>query len=423
LILQARWIVPVNRPAIPHGALVCDAGRLIAVGPANEVLAAHPGPVIDLGDTLVFPGLVNAHCHLEYTGLAGLLTPPRTFPDWIKGILAAKSNCSDAELDASWRLGAQQLLASGTTTVVNIESMTTGLAERRAHTPLRVHSHVELTGVRGQKDPLELVANAVELLGSLSTDRGGIGLSPHAPYSTLPALLEAAAAVSRNLGWPLSSHLAESWSEFEMFMYRRGPMFDWLHAQRPCEDCGLGSPIQHAARHGLLGTRLLAIHANYLWNDDASRLAASGSTVVHCPRSHEYFRHLRFPSDVLTAAGVNLCLGTDSLASVRTEPGQRPVLSLFDELAMLSARDATLDAETCLRLVTVNGARALGLTGEIGELSPGARADLVVLPAAALGLSPEEAFVAHRGPVLATLIGGEWAWIHSGWALPAPSLP
>ena len=169
------------------------------------------------------------------------------------------------------------------------------LGQVRSATPLRVWSLLELTGVRSRRDPRELVAEAVALLDRLPPGRGGVGLSPHAPYSTLPELLSQAAAVAGQRGWPISTHLAESREEFDMFVHRTGAMFDWLAPQRPMADCGLGSPLHHAARHGLLTPAQLAVHVNVVWRNDVELLRESGASVVHCPQSHAYFRHPRFP--------------------------------------------------------------------------------------------------------------------------------
>ena len=400
----------MDGPPIENGAVAIRHGRIVATGPFAAVGADAGGPVEDLGEVVLLPGLANAHCHLDYTGMAGMIAPPRSFPDWIKSILTVKSGWSDAEFEASWRAGAAQLLETGTTTVANIETFPVGLAARRDATPLRIHSFLELTGVRNRRDPETLVANAVQALAGCRGQRGAVGLSPHAPYSTMPELLSTAARVAREHGWRLTSHLAESQAEFDMFMYRRGPMFDWLHAQRPCDDCGQGSPVHHAAAHGLLGPELVAVHVNYLWEDDPALLADSGTSVAHCPRSHEYFRHQRFPFGQLAAAGVNLCLGTDSLASTRVDSGPRPTLSLFDDMAMLAARDATLSPEAIRALSTVNGARALGLENTIGALKAGAFADLVALPCPAGERDVFDAIIHHRGAVRASMIDGRWVW-------------
>lgn len=406
ILLRARHVVPVASPVLPDGALRIAGNRLRWVGPWPDAQPGADEEVIDLGDAILLPGLVNAHCHLDYTDLLGQLAPPRTFPDWIKSILAAKSSWTEADFVRSWLHGARQLLDHGTTTVANIEAQPHALALLRESTPLRIHSFLELTGVRLRREPASILDEAEALLDSLPPHPGGVGISPHAPYSTVPELLRLSAERARRRGWRLTTHLAESREEFDMFMYRRGPMYEWLRHQRPDDDCGQGSPIQHAARHGLLGPDFLAVHVNYLWDDDARLLAHHGTSVVHCPRSHAYFRHQRFPGQCLAAAGVNLCLGTDSLASTRLGIGTRPELSLFAEMAELAARDDTVDPAELVRRATLNGAIALGLDHELGTLQPGLLADLCAIPGRVGDADVHDAIVHHRGPVTTTWIGG-----------------
>ena len=418
-------MVPVAAPPIPDGAVWISGHQIRAVGSWSEIREipkAAQGPVTDLGEAAVFPGLVNAHCHLDYTAMTGLLMPPREFPDWIKGILTLKSQWTDSEFADSWLLGARQQLETGTTTVANIETRAHQLAGLRAATPLRIFSFLEMTGIRSGREPERILAEAMEVLKSLPPNRGGVGLSPHAPYSTSPELLRVVADAARRDGWRITCHVAESEPEFDMFMYRRGSLFSWLENQRTNADCGLGSPVQHVHRHGLLDAPLLAVHVNCLWGDDARRLAARGASVVHCPRSHAYFSHPRFQREVLTEAGVPICIGTDGLASTRASRDGAPVLSLIDELRTLASDDPGLSPRCMLAEVTVNPARALGLKSVLGELSTGALADLLVIPHAGSVSTVEEALIHHRGSVAATMIGGRWEWISPQWSAAIPAM-
>jgi cytosine/adenosine deaminase-related metal-dependent hydrolase len=415
VILRARTVVPVTAPPIEDGAVWISGDHIRAVGPWSEVRETARGPVTDLGDAALFPGLVNAHCHLDYTGMAGQLPPPRDFPDWIKGILSLKAQWTDGEFEQSWRTGARQLLEGGVTTVANIESRPHQLAALRASTPLRVFSFLEITGVRSAREPDRLLAEAIATLTALPPVRGGIGLSPHAPYSTTPDLLTRVAAVARKDGWRLTTHVAESESEFDMFLYRRGPMFSWLEGQRPSEDCGLGSPIQHLHRCGLLGPAMMAVHVNYLWQDDARLLATRGASVVHCPRSHEFFGHRRFPREELAEAGVPICLGTDSLASVRVRRDSPTELSMIAEMRQALSADPHLPVRRLVQECTTQPARALGLRTVLGELRTYALADLCAIPYDGPASSAESALVHHRGPVGATLIAGRWEWVSPAW--------
>jgi cytosine/adenosine deaminase-related metal-dependent hydrolase len=408
MLIRSRIVLPMTAPPLEDGAVLVSRDRIRAVGRFSELRGLDP-EVVDLGDSVVLPGLINSHCHLDYTRLLGRLVPPRTFPDWIKAILAAKSEWQDSDYVGSWLDGARQLLESGTTSVVNIESVPGIVAGCRRVTPLRVFSHLEMTGVRSGVDPASILDRAVMTLRALEPGRGGLGLSPHAPYSTLPALIEGTARRARVEGFRTTTHVAESHAESEMFLYRRGPMFSWLEPQRPMDDCGIGSPLQHLERHGLLGPDHIAVHANYLWDGDVERLARSGTHVVHCPRSHDYFGHQRFPLEPLRSAGVNLTLGTDSLASTRVVPGRPVTLSLLAEVREFLSKNSLVSPLEALGWVTTHGARALGLAGRLGELSAGAAADLIAIPHTGAVGEAAEAVVNHPGRVTASLIDGEWA--------------
>lgn len=400
---------PVARPPVEDGVVCLTGDRITWVGRRTDLPATQSGEMLDLGETLLLPGLINAHCHLDYTGMAGQLLPPRRFTDWIKGMVALKATWKTDDFSKSWQQGAQMLLHTGTTTVGDIEAVPELLPRLWDTTPLRVISYRELIHLKSPGTPADLVENAAREWGALPGNDGRIGLSPHAPYTTSLELLDRAAREAQRRRWRLVTHVAESEEEFEMFMYRQGPMFDWLKGQRDMSDCGLGSPVQHLERAGYLNENLLAVHVNYLWRHDAGLLGRGQVSVAHCPRSHEYFKHLRFPRRELENAGVNLCLGTDSLATVRVERGQTPELNLFSEMQQFVRLDSEVTPETVFRMATINGARALGRTGELGELTAGALADIIALPFSGQARLAPEAALQHQGPVLASMINGHWA--------------
>ena len=409
MMLRARIVVPVSHPPIEDGAVCISGNRIVWVGRRAEIPASHVhGEETDLGDTILLPGLVNAHCHLDYTGMAGQIPPPKSFTDWIKSMVALKTSWSVEEFAASWRRGAEMLLRTGTTTVADIESVPELIPSAWQSTPLRVISFRELLNVKSRSSPSEIVERAVNDWLGLPEAQGRVGLSPHAPYSTSAELLEWSARAAHRRNWRLTTHVAESEQEFEMFMYRQGAMFDWLKGQRDMSDCGRGSPVQHLERCGYLDENLLAAHVNYLWRHDAGVLGRNRVSVVHCPRSHGYFRHLRFPREELEKAGVNLCLGTDSLTTVRKERESSLELNLFAEMQTLTANSREIAPETVLRMATVNGAQALGRRGDLGELSLNALADLITIPFAGPEQEVFEAIVHHEGNVTSSMIGGAW---------------
>ncbi len=384
--------------------------RVVSVGHWRDLRRDGSRQVLDLGEVAVLPGLVNAHCHLDYTNMAGELPPPRLFTDWLKLITTTKAGWTQADYAKSWLAGAQMLVRTGTTTVADIEAVPEVLPDVLKATPLRVLSFLEMIGITGRRSPETILNEAASRVELLRAARFPAGLSPHAPYTTLPELLRRSAQMARRRRWRVVTHVAESALEFEMFAHGRGEMFSWLkRSGRDMSDCGMRSPVQHLEHCGLLRRNLLAIHANYLGEEDVVLLAKRRVSVAHCPRSHLYFRHGPFPLQRLLEAGVNVCLGTDSLATVLKPRGQSVELSLFEEMRLMGERQPWLRPAQILEMATLNGARALGLGGRAGELSPRSFADLLAIPFEGRRGDLMEAAVHHRGPVSANLIRGRWA--------------
>ena len=410
MLLRAKLVLPLTAPPIEDGAVLIVGNKIRTVSAWKDLRPHRREKTLDLGDVILLPGLVNAHCHLDYTDMAGELPPPKTFTDWIGLITAAKTAWSYSDYARSWLRGAHQLLKSGTTTVADIECMPDLLPEVWDATPLRIFSFLEMTGIKTRRAPKDILREAVETMDSLKHPRHRAALSPHAPYSTLPELLRLTARTAQKRKWRVSIHVAESVQEFDMFAHARGAMHDWLKRnERDNSDCGLGSPVAHLARNRLLGENVLAIHVNCLARGDATLLAKNRTHVVHCPRSHDYFKHPKFERERLAHAGVNLCLGTDSLATVRKTGKQKPELDLFAEMRALADRDKSISPEDILPMATVNSARALGLGGKIGQLSANASADLIAIPGAGRLAKIYETLLAHTGNVSASLIEGRWA--------------
>jgi cytosine/adenosine deaminase-related metal-dependent hydrolase len=408
MLLRARILLPISSPPIADGAVLISGNRVAALGRWRDLSPAAAEPAADLGHVILMPGLVNAHCHLDYTDMAGQAAP-KQFPDWIKGLLARKAAASYADYAQAWLRGAAMLLRTGVTTVADVEAVPELLPDVWSSTPLRVASFLEMTCVRSGRDPAAIVRDAAAKIAALRPERGFAGLSPHALYSTTPDLLRASAQLAARHRWRVTMHVAESIDEFEMCVHGRGHLFDWLKSQRDMSDCGHGTPIEQVRRCGLMGERFLAIHANYLQPADIEALAQTQSSVVHCPRSHAYFRHQSFLYNELAAAGVNVCLGTDSLASVAPARPPGPELNLFTEMQTFAKSNPGVRPSDILRLATSNGARALGLQGSVGEMAQNSFADLITIPYSGTIGEAESAVVQHRGDMAGSMIDGKWA--------------
>jgi aminodeoxyfutalosine deaminase len=405
MLLRARIVLPVSAPPIENGAVFISRNRIVGVGSWRDISAKADEKEIDLGPVILMPGLVNAHCHLDYTDMTGL-PPQKEFPDWIKGLLALKAGASYTDYADAWLRGAKMLLRTGTTTVADVEAVPELLPEVWDSTPLRVFSFLEMTGVKSRRQPEEILREAADKIKSLRSTRCAAGLSPHALYSTTPELLRQSALLARRGKWRVTTHLAESRAEWEMYSEKRGPLFTWLKSQRDMSDCESATPVQEIRRSGLLGRNFLAVHANYLDEADIAALAESGSSVAHCPRSHAYFGHAPFPYEKLRKAGLNVCLGTDSLASVLVTSRAKPELSMFAEMRTFSAAHPDVEPEAIVAMATVNGALALGWEKKFGRLFKKGLADLIAIPFQGKTEDACAAVVNHGGAVSHSIIGG-----------------
>ena len=191
-ILRARALLPVATPPLENAAIVIFGDR-IAVADTWERIPPqlkYAATVLDLGDVVLLPGLVNAHCHLDYTDMAGFWPSPKKFTDWIPWMLAAKAEWSYSDYARSWLNGAKMLVQSGTTTVADIEAAPELLPEVWDSLPLRVFSFLEMTSVRAKREPADILDEALKKIDSLGHHRCAAALSPHA--HTLPQAISSA---------------------------------------------------------------------------------------------------------------------------------------------------------------------------------------------------------------------------------------
>ncbi|MEO8352477.1 MAG: amidohydrolase family protein [Chthoniobacteraceae bacterium] len=401
MILKARAVLTMTEPPIENGAVEIEGNVIKAVGHADEMRA---GEILDLGDVVLMPGLINAHCHLDYSMMRGAIQPQKTFTAWVQRINALKRSLDTADYLAAIEHGFAECIHWGTTTVCNIESFPE-LMPHLPEPPIRTWWFYEMIDVRHRITTEEVVAGALSFFQHRGNTRANFGLSPHAPFTASERLYRLANDCSQAFAMPLTTHLAESREEFEMFRYARGALFDFMTGiGRPMTDCGRLTPFQTLWEEGLINHRWLLVHMNELAEEDLAALGevprGSAPHLVHCPGSHRYFGHARFPFRRLHEMGVTLCVGTDSLASTDS-------LSLLQELRRLREIDGWLTPEESLRTVTTNPARALGQSHQLGKIAPGAWADLIALPFSGNIAAIHEEIVEFNRPIPWMMIDGK----------------
>src|SRR3954463_2456917 len=371
---HARWVLPITRPPIENGTVVERDGSITYVGPRAT---APAGPDYDLGDSILLPGLVNTHTHLELTVMRGFLEDCG-FALWIDKLRQSRNEVLDAAglLDSA-RFGIIEGLEAGITAYA--DTCSSGVV-------MRAMNELGVRGVMYQEvfgpDPAQVgVAMAdlekrIDELESQQTDLLSLGVSPHAPYTVSDPLYDAAAAFADARGLPMAMHIAESEAEQDIVAEGSGDFAERWRRRGIAVRRRARSPIELLEKHGALERGPLLIHCVRADDADVEIMRRHRCAVAHCPASNAKFGHGIAPLLAFLAAGLRVGIGSDSVASNNR-------MDLLDEarLAVLIHRAATrkhdaFGSHQALELATLGGARALGIDDRVGSLEVGKDADL-----------------------------------------------
>ena len=379
--VRAAWVLPIAQPPVRDGGLLCERGRLLAIGPWPRIegiarereRAGTPVAWRDAGARAVLPGLVNAHTHLELGWLRGRLPAFATMPEWVQALVALRRREAADEVAAS-EAGVRECLACGTAAVGDVGN-TAASCGPLAASRLQAVVFRELIGF-DPPDPDALVSRALHEAARDAAPNLRVTVSAHAPYSVAPGLFD---AIRRHvLAGPapvLAVHLAESAEESRLLADGSGPWRDLLEqvgTWTPRWTPPRCSPVRYLERLGWLVPGAVLVHMVQASEADLERVAAAGASIVTCPRSNERLRVGVPPVVAFLASGANVAVGTDSLAS-------NDDLNVFGELAALRRLAPHVPAARLLACATIGGARALRLDADLGTLEPGKRAAAIAV--------------------------------------------
>lgn len=372
MIIRARKLLPITSPPIDYGAIVIQGSKIIALGKEKIIIKKYPAEkVVDLEDRLVMPGLINAHTHLELSQLKGKISERREFFDWIIKLVEIRRKLGTKNLEQAVRFSLIELLTSGTTCIGDISSTEAALP-MLAKSGLRAVAFLEVLGPEEQKS--EQIFEALKArLGKLKdlSNRITPGISPHSVYSVSPLLIKSIADYTLGNGLPVQVHLSET--EHEKLYINGKPSeldgylehFGWKGIKKEKSR----SPLGFLNQAGL--DSFTAVHGVHLTGPDMKFMRKNGISCVFCPRSNYFLGVGKAPVEEMAEAGINLAIGTDSLASNIN-------LDLWEEMrfAYLVSR---LTARKMIEMATLNGAKALGLERITGSLEPGKEADIIAI--------------------------------------------
>ena len=375
LLLHCNTVFPVSSPPIRDGAVAVHNGMIADCGPFSRIRKQYAyGEVLDLTDCALLPGFVNAHTHLEFSALKGQVPYHGDFVDWVRRLRALHVGSPAGPPDQTLAEACRQSLTAGVTTVGDVCHGHDLLAHPAA-SAIRRTSFAEVFGMTAQlDDPINDLARTIDQSQTNSLVR--LGISPHAPYSASDRLYERTAQLAESHNLAMTTHLAENPAETEFIQTGAGPWLRYL-AQIGKWDgsfaCPRSEPVNYFLQLDLAGRPFALAHVNYIDTQDLRSLAQTDHSVVYCPRSHDFFGHPPHAFKRMLRHGINVCLGTDSLASSDS-------LSILDEMRHLHRQDPDFSTELLLRMATINGAVALGWHDKTGSISCGKEADLTAIP-------------------------------------------
>jgi len=373
MIIRSSKLITLNQDTrpIPDGAVVVIHGIVKDIGFAERIIKRYPHHnVIELKHSVLMPGLVNAHTHLELPPLLESIKAP-TFPEWVLNLIRRKKNLTAADYSTATASNIESLIQCGTTTVGEIctHNMSPLILQRCGLRGLIFREVISM-------DP----SLPVPMLTPPGFHRSRLvtfGYSPHSPYTVDESMLRRLNKLAATKGIRLCMHVAESRDEVNLLQRKKSGLSKLYHfANWDIEQAPLGrSSFDYLRNIGLLSPNLLAIHAVQITDRDMRLIKRSGTSLVHCPRSNSSLGVGRMPLKKLLDAGIPIGLGTDSLASSSS-------LNLWDEMryAYQIHRNDGITALDLLRLATQGGATALGMDKSIGTLEPGKSADFIVVP-------------------------------------------
>ena len=377
LLLLPTWLVPVEPAGVvlkEHGLGIRD-GRIAFIGPRAAALKLSATETRELPGMLLSPGLINAHGHAAMSLFRGL-ADDLPLMTWLeKHIWPAEAKWVDeAFVRDGTNLAIAEQLKGGITCFSDMYFYPKVASDCVHNSGMRAQIAIPILDfpIPGASTADEAIRQGVELFGDLKHHpRIKITFGPHAPYTVCDDNLEKIRVIAEELDAAIHMHVHETAFEVQQAVEQTGER-----------------PLARLGRLGLLGPRFQAVHMTQISEDDLVLLVESNTSIIHCPESNLKLASGFCPVERLWQAGVNVAIGTDGAASNND-------LDLLGEtrtaamLAKAVAGSATaLDAHRALRMATLNGARAMGLEGEIGSLEVGKAADVVAFDLSGLAQQP-----------------------------------
>ena len=378
LIVSGGTVVTMDgaRHVIENGAIAIKAGRIEAIGRANEIDQRYAArEVINATGKVVVPGLINGHTHVPMTLFRGL-ADDLDLQEWLtKYIFPAEAkNVTEEFVRVGTRLGLAEMIRGGTTTYCDMYYFEDAIADETSKAGMRavLGETVIDFAVADNKTNAEAMAYVESFVKKWEGNALIVpAIAPHAPYTVSEEHLKAVRAFSDRTGAPIVTHISETKREVDDSIKAKG-----------------ASPIDYLNRIGFLNNRVIAAHVVWPTEEELGLLKTLGVGIVHNPQSNMKLASGVAPVPEMLKQDLPVGLGTDGAASNND-------LNLWEEMdtaaklhKLISRDPKVVNAQEAFEMATIRGARALHLEKEIGSIEKGKRADLVVVDLDDLNQTP-----------------------------------
>ncbi|MCP3921988.1 MAG: amidohydrolase family protein [Desulfobacterales bacterium] len=347
---SAKWIVIDSETILENGYITVEKGIITDFGSVSTLNTKN---IVDHGDGVIIPTLVNTHTHLELSSLKNKISFKSGFQHWVKELISEREKLTNECIDVGIQNAIDELLQSGTSTIGEISSL---------YRSNKYMNERLISGVFFK----EYLGNDLNVDCKLISSQIFNSYAGHAPHTTSPELLKKLKFETTRNNKPYSIHLSESYDETEFIKHGKGKWADFL-IERGIDFSSWPvpsrSPVEYLSKLDILDTKTMVVHLINADLKDFKILKDNECKICLCPRSNHNL-HRKLPEfELIYNLDLEFCLGTDSLASCET-------LSIFDEMKYLGEVTNIFSPKTIFKSATINGAKALGLEEQYGDLKP-----------------------------------------------------